>query len=128
MKNNYLGNYETFNKAAMGSAKELETISAKVIGQLAQKNIDLFNSAIEMNSKFVSLFGESKGIQELLTGQLKLTGEYNEKLNATIKEAAEIVAGSKDDYQSWLKDGLQTVSATAQTVAPTEETSTKQAA
>lgn len=118
MENKYFGQFGTFGTVAMESAKELETINTKVIEQLAQKNMDLFNSAIEMNNKFVSLFGEAKGVQDLLTEQLKLTSEYNGKVIATMKEAAEIVVDSKDDYQSWFEGGLKTVTDQVQTIAP----------
>jgi hypothetical protein len=128
MENNYFGQFGTFGKAAAKSAKELETINAKVIEQLAQKNMDLFNSAIEMNNKFVSLIGEAKGVQDLMAEQLKLTSEYNGKVITTIQEAADIVVESKDDYQTWLEGGLQTVTDSAQTIVPTQKARPKKAA
>ncbi len=128
MENNYFGQFGIFSKAAAESAKELETINTKLIEQLAVKNIDLFNSALEMSSQFGSLVGEAKGAQELVSEQLKLTSEYNGKVITTIKAATEIVVKSKDDYQGWFEGGLQAVTDTAQSIVPTAKTQTKKAA
>jgi len=128
MENNQFGQFDTFSKAALESAKELETINGKVIEQLAQKNMDLFNSVIEMNNKFVSMFGEAKGVQELVTEQIKLTSEYNGKVIATMKEAAEIMVGSKDVYQSWFEGGLKNATESAQTFTPAAKAPKKKAA
>ena len=124
MENNYLGSFETFTTAAKG----LETINTKVIGQLVEKNLALFNSALELNNQFVSLFTETKDVQELLAKQVKLTEAYNGKVTATIKEAADIVVDSKDDYQAWLEDGLKTVTTATQATTPTPKAPVKKAA
>ncbi|MDA0821481.1 MAG: phasin family protein [Proteobacteria bacterium] len=115
------GNFETMSKTAAESAKKLESINTSVFEKLTKKNMDLFNSTIELNNKFVAMLGEAKGVQELFNEQLQLTTEYNGKVFATIKEATEIVVNSKDDYQSWLEAGIKTV-------VPTAAKSTKKAA
>ncbi|MFT4582470.1 MAG: hypothetical protein ACI915_000256 [Gammaproteobacteria bacterium] len=102
------GNFETISKTAAESAKKLESINTSVFEQLTKKNMDLFNSTMELNNKFVSMLGETKGVQELFNEQLQLTTEYNGKFFSTIKEATEIVVNSKDDYQSWLEAGIKT--------------------
>ena len=115
------GNFEMMSKTAAESAKKLESINTTIFEQLTKKNMDLFNSTIELNNKFVSMLSETKGVQELFNEQLQLTTEYNGKVFSTIKEATEIVVNSKDDYQSWLENGLKTAT-------PAAAKSTKKAA
>lgn len=107
MENIHFGQFGTFGNAATESAKNLETINGKLIGQLTQKNMELFNSAIEMNNKFVSLLGDTKDVQTLLTEQAQLTTEYAGKVITTMQAAAAIVVGSKDDYQAWFEASLK---------------------
>lgn len=128
MENNYLESFQTFAKTAMESAKDLEVINTKVIGQLAAKNMALFNSALELNNQFASLFTETKDTQELLAKQVQLTEAYNGKLTTAVKEAAEIVADSKDDYQAWFEGGLKTVTTATQGIVPTMKTPANKAA
>ena len=128
MENNYFGQFSAFSNAATESAKELETINGKIIGLLTQKNMELFNSALELNNKFVSLYGNTKDVQSLLTEQMQLTNEFNGKIVATVKEAAEIVVGSANDYQAWFEAGLKNATDTSQAFTIVPKTSRKKAA
>jgi len=107
MENNPFGQFDTVSKAAADSAKELESINTKLLEKLTQKNMDLFNSTVDLNNKFISLFGNAKGVQELIAEQTQLSAEYNAKLMATMQEAGEIVMGSQGGYQSWIESGFK---------------------
>lgn len=107
MENNYFEQFNTYGKAATESIKALETINTKIIGQLTQKNMELFNSAIEINNKFVSLLGNTKDVQALLSEQAQLTGEYTGKVVEVMRDASEIVVGSSDEYQAWFADSVK---------------------
>ena len=127
MENQYLDQFNLFNNTAFEAAKELEAINTKLFEKLTQKNMDLFNSTIEANNKFVALFGEARGVQDLVTEQIKVTGEYNGKVITTIKEAARVVADSKDDYQAWFEGGIKAVSETAAVATPARSSRKKAA-
>lgn len=107
MDNNYLEHFNTYGKAATESAKALEAINTKIIGQLTQKNMELFNAAMEINKKFVSLLGNTKDVSSLLAEQAQLASEYTGKVVETIRDASEIVVGSSDEYQAWFEDSLK---------------------
>ena len=113
MENNPFGKFETVSKVAADSAKELESINTKLLEKLTQKNMDLFNSTMDLNNKLISTLGNVKGVQELVTEQLQLSTEYNGKVMATLQEAGEIVAASPSDYQSWIESGLKAFVPTA---------------
>lgn len=107
MKNNYFEQLNTFGKTTRESAKALETINAKVFAQLNQKHMELFNSGVAINNKFISLLGNTKDVQTLVTEQTQLTSEYTGKVIGMIQDATDILAGSLDDYQAWLEGSLQ---------------------
>ena len=109
MENNPFGQFDTVSKAAADSAKELETINTKLLEKLTQKNMDLFNSTVDLNNKFFSMFGNVKGMQELIAEQMQLSSEYNEKLMATMQETGEIAMESQGDYQSWIESGFKSL-------------------
>ena len=106
MENSNFEQFSAFSKAATESAKQLEGISTQVFEKLVQKNMELFNSTVEMTHKFFFMFGETKGVQALITEQMQLTNEYSNKVMSTIKQAAEIVVESEDSYQSWIESGI----------------------
>jgi len=128
MENSAFGQFNTFGKTAMASAKELETINLKLVEKLTAKNMELFNSAVEMNNKFVTLLGQPAGIQELMNEQLKLASEYNGKVITTMKEAAEIVVESQDEYKAWFESGLKTATQAAQEFVPVPKAAKRKAA
>ena len=107
MENNHFDQFNMFGGAATDSVKELESINAKVIGQLTQKNVELFNTAIEINNKFVALLGNNKDLQTLMTEQVQLTSEYTGKVISAMQDAAQIVVESKDDYQAWFEGSVK---------------------
>lgn len=119
MENNYFEQFNIFGKTTTESAKALETINAKVFAQLNQKNMELFNSGVAINNKFVSLLGNTKDVQTLATEQTQLASEYTGNVIEMIRDATDILAGSLDDYQAWLKGSLQsaTTSAPSKTAA-----------
>ena len=107
MENNHFDQFNMFGGAATDSVKELESINAKVIGQLTQKNVELFNTATEINNKFVALLGNNKDLQSLMTKQVQLSSEYTGKVISAIQDAAQIVVESKDDYQAWFEGSVK---------------------
>lgn len=108
----------TFGQAAMDSAKELETLNVQLFEKLTRKNMELFNSTVDMNNKFFALLGNPSDVQGLVNEQIKLSSEFNGKVISTIKEAAEIVAESQPAYQAWFEAGLQNAGATVQEFVP----------
>ena len=107
MENNHFDQFNMFGGAATDSVKKLESINAKVIGQLTQKNVELFNTATEINNKFVALLGNNKDLQSLMTEQVQFSSEYTGKVISAIQDAAQIVVESKDDYQAWFEGSVK---------------------
>ena len=128
MENIKFDQFDDYNKAAFESAKALESINTKLFEQLTRKNMELVNSTVEMNNKFAALFGEVANIQDFFNAQMKLASDYNGKLVSTVKEAAEIVAASKDDYQAWFEKSVSAATSVGQGFAPAKRPAAKKAA
>ena len=128
MKNNYSGQFGTFGNAAMEYARELENINGKLIEQLTQKNVELFNSAIEMNHQFTSLLSTTKDVQAFLTEQVRLTNEYNNSVIGTMQLAADIITRSQNDYRLWFEASAKSVADAGQAFTTADTTPEKKAA
>ncbi|MGR9090037.1 MAG: phasin family protein [Gammaproteobacteria bacterium] len=123
-----LEQFNIFGKAAMESAKELETLNVQLFEKLTRKNMELFSSTVDMNNKFFALLGNPGDVQGLLNEQIKLSSEFNGKVVSTLKEATEIVTESQNGYQAWFEAGLQNVTETAQEIIPAAMTKKRKAA
>lgn len=120
--------FNIFGKSAMDSAKDLETLNVQLFEKLTRKNMELFNSTVDMNNRFFALLGNPGDMQGMLNEQIKLSSEFNDKVISTIKEAAEIVAESQNDYQAWFEAGMQNATATAQEFVPAAMSAVNKAA
>lgn len=128
MKNNYSGQFGTFGNAAMEYTRELENINGKLIEQLTQKNVELFNSAIEMNNRLTSLLGTTKDVRAFLTEQVRLTNEYNNSVIGTMQLAADIITRSQNDYRLWFEASAKSVADAGQAFTTADTTPEKKAA
>lgn len=126
MENNFLTQWESFAKSAFDTTKELETLNMKLFEQLSQKQVELLTSAFEIGNKWMSSFGEFKGVPELVAAQTKLASDYGSKVVATSKEATELLTASREDYKSWFEKSFKVL--TEQTVAVTKPVSVRKAA
>ena len=128
MKNNYSGQFGTFGNAAVEYVRELENINGKLIEQLTQKNVELFNAAIEMNHQFTPLLGTTKDVQAFLTEQVRLTNEYNNSVIGTMQLAADIITRSQNDYRLWFEASAKSVADAGQAFTTADTTPEKKAA
>lgn len=126
MENTFLTQWESLAKSAFDSTKELETLNLKLFEQLSQKQVDLLTGAVEVGNKWMSAFGESKGVSELVAAQSKLASEYGNKVLNLSKETSELLTASRDDYKAWFEKGFKLW--TEQTAAVTRPVSVRKAA
>jgi len=122
-----MAQWDSVIKSATESGKALEAINLKLVEQLTKKQVDLVACAFETSNKWVSSFGESKALPELMSVQSKLASEYSAKFVATVRETADLLASSRDEYKVWLEKGSQTFSAQAEAVAAKPATNRKAA-
>lgn len=126
MENTFLTQWESFAKSAFETTKELEALNMKLFEQLSQKQVDLLSGAVELGTKWVSSFGEFKGVPELVAAQSKLASEYGSKVMSASKEATEVLTASREDYKAWFEKGFKLW--TEQTAAVAKPVSVRKAA
>lgn len=107
MDNTFLAQWESFAKSAFDSTKELETLNLKLFEQLSQKQTDLLTGAVELGNKWVSNFGEYKGVSEIVAAQSKLASEYGSKVLSVSKDTTDLLNASREDYKVWFEKGFK---------------------
>ena len=107
MENTFLAQWESFAKSAFDSTKELETLNLKLFEQLSQKQMDLLTGAVELGNKWVSNFGEYKGVSEIVAAQSKLASEYGSKVLSVSKDTTDLLNASREDYKVWFEKGFK---------------------
>ena len=111
MHNDYLKNIETFNTAAIESAKRLGDINMRALEKLVERHIEATADCLEGGVKQLKLMGESKDIQAAVKEQARLNAELNEKLVDHAKKATEVLGEVKDELTNWAQDGMKAVGA-----------------
>ncbi len=109
MENKLGEQMEAYSKAAINSGKELEALNTRLIDGLTQKQMELVNSLMDSGNQFVSMMGDAKSYPVLWSEQVKFFRDYNEKLLAATKDAVQIVADSRGEYQAWMQKGVETL-------------------
>ena len=90
MQNDILKNIETFNKAAIDSAKRLGDINMRTFEKLAQRNLEAAADYLDGSVQQLKLMGESKDIQSVVKEQARLSAALNEKFVEHAKKTAEV--------------------------------------
>lgn len=111
MQNDIVKNIETFNKAAIESAKRLGDINMRTLEKLAQRNIEAAADYLEGGVRQLKLMGESKDIQAAVKEQTELAKELNEKFVEHAKKTAAVFNEVKGELTDWAEDGMKSVGA-----------------
>ena len=107
MQKDLFEQWNKFGKTAYDSFKELAEINTSVYEKLTEQQMEALNVYMETGAKQVSLLSESKGYQDLLSGQASLANEANEKLLSVARNVAGILTDSKNEITSWVEKGIE---------------------
>jgi hypothetical protein len=111
MESKFIENWQEYGKNALASAKELEAINTQILEKLTGKQMEFANAAVEISTRYLTALSEIKGYQELMAEQTKLVSEFNEKMIEAARGTADIIAESREAYQTWLEKGFKAVTA-----------------
>ncbi len=109
MKNVTLEMINELGKNVFDATKELGEINARASEKLRQKQLDTMNLYLEAGVQQMQLLGEGKSLQDVLTGQTRLAGEYSEKVLANVREAAAVATEARDEVGAWFEKGVEDV-------------------
>jgi len=111
MQNNEIVQQWTeLNKAAMDAIKELGEINTKAMTRLTQRQMEMTSLYMESGAKQMEVFGQAKGVQDIMTAQSQLFNELNEKLMDNARQTIDILADVKTELSDWAEKGMETAS------------------
>ena len=111
MQNDIVKNFETWNKAAIESAKRLGDINVRAMEKLAERNLAMASDCLEGGVRQMKLMGESKDMQAALKEQTELAKELNAKFVEYAKQTAAVFNEVKGELTDWAEDGMKAVGA-----------------
>lgn len=94
-------------ESAYASFKELGEIGTKATEKLFDHQLGFFSIFTDACVKHLSLYSESKGYKDLLSGFTKLSTEYNDKLLDNLHKTTEVLTKSKDEYTAWVEKAVK---------------------
>ena len=109
MQYDFISNIESYNKAAIESAKRLGEINMRTLEKLAQRHMEATSDCLEGGMKHLKAIGGSKDIQSAVKEQARLSAEWNEKLVEHAKKTAEVFGEVKAELTEWAEDGMKAV-------------------
>jgi len=108
MQTDYIESWTSLSNSAYASFKELGEISTKATEKLTEQQLGFLSTFMDTGVKHLTLYSESKGYKDLLSGFTKLSTEYNDKLLDNLRKTTEVLMESKDDLTSWAEKAIDT--------------------
>jgi hypothetical protein len=106
MQTDYIESWTSLSNSAYASFKELGEIGTKATEKLAEHQLGFLSTFMDTGVKHLTLYSESKGYKELLSGFTKLNTEYNDKLLDTLRKTTEVLMESKDEFTVWAEKAI----------------------
>ncbi len=106
MQTDYIESSTSLSNSAYASFKELGEIGTKATEKLAEQQLGFLSTFMDTGVKHLTLYSESKGYKDLLSGFTKLSTEYNDKLLDTLRKTTEVLMESKDEFTSWAEQAI----------------------
>jgi hypothetical protein len=107
MQTDYIESWTSLSNSAYASFKELGEIGAKATEKLAEHQLGFLSTFMDTGVKHLTLYSESKGYKDLLSGFTKLSTEYNDKLLNTLRKTTEVLTESKDEFTAWAEKAVK---------------------
>jgi hypothetical protein len=108
MQTDYIESWTSLSNSAYASFKELGEISTKATEKLTEQQLGFLSTFMDTGVKHLTLYSESKGYKDLLSGFTKLSTEYNDKLLDNLRKTTEVLMESKDELTSWAEKAIDT--------------------
>jgi hypothetical protein len=106
MQTDYIESWTSLSNSAYASFKELGEISTKATEKLTEQQLGFLSTFMDTGVKHLTLYSESKGYKDLLSGFTKLSTEYNDKLLDTLRKTTEVLTESKDEFTAWAEKAI----------------------
>jgi phasin family protein len=97
--------------------RKLGEINQRAFDRMMDKQFSLMNLWMDAGMQQIKLATESKGLQELMTGNLALSKTVAEKLMSENRAALEMAAETRDELRAWWESGVADVTTRLNKVA-----------
>ena len=97
--------------------RKLGEINQRAFDRMMDKQFSLMNLWMDAGMQQIKLATESKGLQELMTGNLALSKTVAEKLMAENRTALEMAVETRDELRAWWESGVADVTTRLNKVA-----------
>jgi phasin family protein len=99
------------------SLRKLGEINQRAFDRMIDKQFSVMNIWMDAGMQQIKLATESKGLQELMTGNLALSKTVAEKLMSENRAALEMAAETRDELRAWWESGVADVTTRLNKVA-----------
>ena len=111
----------TVNEIANKGVERLTSLSdlnLRVFERLAARQVEAINLYTEHSIRVLKQVTESKGLDDLVKGQVEVAKELSERLMVESKTNASLAGQVRDDYRVWFEKNLADVNADLRKAVP----------
>ena len=117
MQDDTLAQWGKLTTSTSDALKELSEISTRLIGKLAQQQLEAVNTSLEAGVRGSQLVSQAKSPQDYVARQTALATEYNEKFLEIARKTSKIIADTQEELTGWIQRQVKSATAVA-TKAP----------
>lgn len=101
------------------SLRRLGELNVATWSTLIDQQMRSFNTVVDSSLAQMSLLGEGKEPQELVSAQLDLSRKLTEQLVEDGRKSVELAQGAGEEYRSWAESAAKLATEQAESVAET---------
>ena len=118
MQDDTLAQWGKLTTSTSDALKELSEISTRLIGKLAQQQLEAVNTSLEAGVRGTQLMSQAKDPRDYLARQTALAAEYNEKFLEIARKTSRILADTQEELTGWIQRHVSSATAAAAEAPP----------
>ncbi len=110
MQQEFYNQVQQFNKSVYAATKQLTDINVRTYERLVQEQFDIVGKCLEGGVKQFEMVRDANDILGYVTAQREQLQKYSENLQLSAEQTQKILSETRDEYDSWVKEGLSELS------------------
>lgn len=106
MQNAFIDSFQDVSAPGYRTLQELNEIASRAVRKLAEIQYKIAAIGIDGTVGQAKLLTNASGYAEWVQAQQKLASECGSRLVAVSREAAEVLAESRDEWVAWMEKGM----------------------
>jgi phasin family protein len=114
-------NVDAINEMGAKSYERLNSLNElnmRTWEKLAARQMDAINLLVEQGVRQMKLASESKGVNELVKGEVELAKDVSTRMMEEAKANVELANQVRDAYRDWFQQGVSEVTAEVRKATP----------